>query len=127
MLKQKPIAMAYVPWQSFKDIYEIEVYSTHSIKKGDGLKFVKDNKELVSLGVGNVNILDGNKYRIYSKNKVPNGLDMYLTLDEKLESSSLNNIIKKPIDIYVYAYPNSPLVVTINFEKLSWFKILNKI
>lgn len=22
MLKQKPIAMAYVPWQSFKDIYE---------------------------------------------------------------------------------------------------------
>ena len=105
--------------KSFKDIYEIEVYSTHSIKKGDGLKFVKDNKELVSLGVGNVNILDGNKYRIYSKNKVPNGLDMYLTLDEKLESASLNNIIKKPIDIYVYAYPNSPLVVTINFEKLS--------
>ena len=43
--------------KSFKDIYEIEVYSTHSIKKGDGLKFVKDNKELVSLGVGNVNIL----------------------------------------------------------------------
>ncbi|MGM9859017.1 MAG: U32 family peptidase [Bacilli bacterium] len=105
--------------KAFKDIYEIEVYSTHNIKKGDGLKFVKDNKEIVSLGVGNVNVLKDNKYRIFSKNKVLNGLDMYLTLDEKLESSSLSNIIKKPIDIYVYAYPSSPLVITINYNKLS--------
>ena len=105
--------------KQFKDIYEIEVYSTHPLVKGDGLKFFKDGKEVASLGVGNVINLPTGNYKIFSKNKVPNGTDMYLTLDYALEESNLNLVKKLPIDIYCYAYSSSPLVVTINYKDLS--------
>ena len=52
----------------FKDIYEILIESNHKLNTGDGLKIIKDNKEVCSLGVGNFNELYNNRYSIYSGN-----------------------------------------------------------
>ena len=96
----------------FKNIYCIELYSVHSLRMGDGLKFIdKNNKEIASIGIGNVDTLKDNHYRIYSKNKVPNGMDMYLTLNSSLEDYYLSLKRKVDISLSCYAYPNSPLVI----------------
>lgn len=110
-----------VSCKPFKDIYEIEVYSPkHIITKGDGLKFISDGKEVASIGVGNVNCLSSTNYKLYSKNKVINGSDMYLTLDNELEEKNINNTLLLPLDVYCYAYSDSPLVVTVNHLDYSY-------
>ncbi len=107
--------------RAFKDIYRLEVYSSHhELTKGDGLKFISNNKEVGSVGVGNVEKLSPTNYVIYSKNKILNGTDIYLTLDNRLEEENLNNKIYRNISIYCYALIDGNLVVVANSEDYSY-------
>ncbi|MCH5180681.1 MAG: U32 family peptidase [Erysipelotrichales bacterium] len=77
------------------NLYELDIFSTHELSEGDGLKFMNGNHEVASLGVGNVIKKRINVYKIFTKQKITKAnLDVYLTLDNKKEDE-LINITKK--------------------------------
>lgn len=80
----------------FKDIYKIDIQSSHKITKGDALKFYVDNKEICSMGVGNVET-NFNKYIVYSKVKPQVNCDVNLIVNAKLEEQLLSKDRKIPV------------------------------
>ncbi|MGN1295535.1 MAG: U32 family peptidase, partial [Bacilli bacterium] len=98
--------------KKFKDIYQIDILSSHRIEKGDGLKFFINDKEVGSLGGGNVTNLTKNVYRVYSKNKVENNASVHLILNKIKEDEILQNRRLIPLKAYVKAKVNHPLLIT---------------
>lgn len=77
----------------FKDIYKIciqkeDVSQDFCLQIGDGLKF-KNGNDIISLGVGNVELKNNNIY-VYGKNKVVIGSDVYLSKDITLENTAID-------------------------------------
>lgn len=91
--------------KNFKDnLNEITIISSHKLSSGDGLKFIdKNNKQIESLGIGNVKILGNNEYKIYTTKKLTTGLDVYLIQDAEMEKSFLSSQIKLPIKLKITA------------------------
>lgn len=87
----------------FKDLFEIIIDSNVEINKNDGLKFFKNDKEVASLGVGNVVIKNG-RFVIYSKQKVSVGDVVCKTLDYNNEQLLLT--VKKSIPVSVEVVAN---------------------
>ncbi len=86
----------------FKDIYKICIQNDRSaqgqnLHSGDGLKF-KNGNNIVSLGVGNVDIKDNNIY-VYGKNRVDIDSDVYLSKDTNLENEVLDLSKYRPLEI----------------------------
>lgn len=94
----------------FKDLFKIEILSNQTINKDDGLKFFRNNKEVGSLGVGNVEVKN-NCFIIYSKQKVSIGDEVYRTLDYTLEQSVLSNVKKIEVDVEVIANIGKPFEI----------------
>jgi len=76
----------------------IEINSDKEISRGDGLKFIKNEKEIASIGVMDVKN-QGKKYSITTLAKVQKDCDVYLTLDAKNEVYALNRVKKLPLKI----------------------------
>ena len=53
--------------RKFKDIFQIDVFSSHQIRQGDGIKFFARGQEVGSLGVGNVEIIGNKSCKIIKK------------------------------------------------------------
>lgn len=68
----------------------IEIEANHEISSGDGLKFIKNDKEIGSIGAQDVK-KDKNRFIITTTSKVEVGADVYLTLDSKMEEGFLQN------------------------------------
>ena len=102
--------------RKFKDIFQIDVFSSHQIRKGDGLKFFSYGQEVGSLGVGNVEIIGNKKYRLYSKNKVDINSDVHLILNEEKEEKILNTIRRIPLEVNVKAYVDQPLEILFKYK-----------
>ena len=102
--------------RKFKDIFQIDVFSSHQIRKGDGLKFFSYGQEVGSLGVGNVEIIGNKKYRLYSKNKVDINSDVHLILNEEKEEKILNTIRRIPLEVNVKAYLDQPLEISFKYK-----------
>lgn len=75
----------------------ITISSSKEINKGDGLKFIKNNKECGSIGVGDVKKV-GDKYIISTTAKIEKDSEVYLTLDSKNEAILLSKKRKIKID-----------------------------
>ncbi len=105
--------------RKFKDIYEILIESNHNLSSGDGLKIIKDDKEICSLGVGNINVLGNNRYIVYSKHYLEKNSDIYLILNSKRESELLNNIRKIDIKCSIKAKENEPLSISFSKDNVS--------
>ena len=103
--------------RKFKDIFQIDVFSSHQIRQGDGLKFFVRGQEVGSLGVGNVEIIGNKKYRLYSKNKVDINSDVHLILNEEKEEKILNTIRRIPLEVYVKAYVDQPLEIFLKYNE----------
>ncbi len=108
--------------QPFKELTKIWISSSTPIHSGDGLKFLFNDKEQCSLGVGNVERVATNEYVIYSKAPVQKGFNVFLTLDSEHEKE-LNNVARKlKIDVVITAKQNLPLAVSLKcgeiFSKL---------
>lgn len=85
-------------------LYELEIESSHPLSSGDGLKFMKGNEEVASLGVGNVLIKKTNVYKIFTKQKIKdNNLDVYLTLNKLEEDKLLEKQRKLDLKVKVIA------------------------
>lgn len=80
----------------FKDIYKITIKSSTELHAGDGIKFV-DN-EIISMGVGNVDI-NGKNQIVYGKNHIKTGSKVYLSLDSEFENSIGDYSRRRKIDI----------------------------
>ena len=102
--------------RKFKDIFQIDVFSSHQIRQGDGLKFFTHGQEVGSLGVGNVEIIGNKKYRLYSKNKVDINSDVHLILNEEKEEKILNTIRRIPLEVNVKAYLDQPLEISFKYK-----------
>ena len=102
--------------RKFKDIFQIDVFSSHQIRQGDGLKFFTHGQEVGSLGVGNVEIIGNKKYRLYSKNKVDINSDVHLILNEEKEEKILNTIRRIPLEVNVKAYVDQPLEISFKYK-----------
>ncbi len=100
----------------FKDIHELTLFSEHKLVSGDGLKFFLNNKEVGSIGVGNVIELGNNIYKIYSKRKIPNGSNVNLILNKAREDSVLNNHKLMSLDVFIEAKINKPLLIEFNYQ-----------
>ncbi|MGN0795748.1 MAG: U32 family peptidase [Christensenellales bacterium] len=94
----------------FKQLYRLEISSTHEIAVGDGLKFFDKGKEIASLGVGSVEKKNG-KYFIVSAKSATKGSDVYLTLDSKLENDALSTVKEIPLKIECVAMSGRKLFV----------------
>lgn len=103
--------------RKFKDIFQIDVFSSHQIRQGDGLKFFTHGQEVGSLGVGNVEIIGNKKYRLYSKNKVDINSDVHLILNEEKEEKILNTIRRIPLEVNVKAYVDQPLEILFKYNE----------
>ena len=103
--------------RKFKDIFQIDVFSSHQIRQGDGLKFFTHGQEVGSLGVGNVEIIGNKKYRLYSKNKVDINSDVHLILNEEKEEKILNTIRRIPLEVNVKAYLDQPLEISLKYNE----------
>jgi len=94
----------------FKDLFEIIIDSNHEINKNDGLKFFKNDKEVASLGVGNVVFKNG-KFIIYSKQKVSIGDIVCKTLDYDREQRLLDAKKLLPVSVAVVANQGEKLYI----------------
>ncbi len=88
-----------VDCERFKDMYKIILKSKHVLAQGDGLKFYHGDREMGSLGVGNVNLLGDFRYEIFSRVKAEKGFIVNLTLDNKAESEALKTVKKIPLSV----------------------------
>jgi U32 family peptidase len=100
--------------ENFKYFYKITIYSNRKIHQNDGLKFIYDDKENGSLGVGNVNELGNNLYEIFSKVKPNVNDDVCLINDSDREKELLGIKRKLKIDIEMELLENKyPKIVAI--------------
>jgi putative protease len=67
-------------------LYKIELSLSTDIAEGDGLKFMLNDVEVGSLGVGNVE-RNGKNYVIFSKRFVKVGASVHLCVDSRFENS----------------------------------------
>lgn len=106
-------------FRRFKDnLYELEIVSNHILKTGDGLKMFNKQKEVMSLGVGNV-IDKGHKtYKIFTTQRPPmTNLDVHLILNSEVEKKYLARVKKVPIKVNVIAKINKPLCIIMSTDK----------
>ncbi len=97
-----------------KGLYELEIFSRHDLFKGDGLKFINGEKEVASLGVGNVIKKAQNIYKIFTKQKISGkNLDVYLTLNKQKESEVLSYSKKLMVTAKVCAKENQNLTISL--------------
>lgn len=90
---------------------QIVIESTKPLVLNDGLKFFDDDKEVGSLGVGNVENLGDNKYKIYSSQFVKPNWQVNLICDITFEQEFEQKQRKLGLDIFVYAKQNCPLKI----------------
>lgn len=97
----------------FKErIKQVIIYSEKPLKQYDGLKFFENETEVGSLGVGNVDNLSGNKYRIYTSQFIRPDWDVNLIVDYEAEKSFTDTVKTVPVRITAEAKENSPLTIT---------------
>ena len=98
--------------ERFKDLFRLEISSSHEITVGDGLKFFENGVETGSLGVGSVQ-KKGNRFLIVTKSFVKQNADVYLTLDYALESEALKAVKPVTVDVNLKADSGHKLFVTL--------------
>lgn len=106
-------------FRRFKDnLYELEIVSNHVLHTGDGLKMFNNQKEVMSLGVGNVIDKGHNTYKIFTTQRpVMTNLDVHLILNSEVEKRYLSHIKKVPLQVRVIAKINKPLCIIMSTDK----------
>ncbi|MEG1752169.1 MAG: U32 family peptidase [Clostridia bacterium] len=83
----------------FKNIYEIIFQSNAKINEGDGLKFVDLINNEINIGVGNVDEMLNNNFKIFSKNCVKINSKVFRTLNINYEKSLIPKKSKIPVEV----------------------------
>ncbi len=102
----------------FKVIYEIIIEANTSIANGDGLKFIGLNGSEISIGVGGVEKVSDNEYRLYSKHSPHVGDAVYKTLDSVRENALTSYIKKLPVYAHFEAQPDVPAKLFLRYKDI---------
>ena len=86
----------------------VTINSTHTINKGDGLKFVLDNKEIGVITAVDIK-QNKNTYQITTTSNLITGADVYLILDSQKEQADLSFVRRLPVDFKLVACANKTL------------------
>lgn len=113
--------------EKFKDLFRVTILSDLKLKSGDGLKFFDNGKEVSSLGVGNLDDLGGQKYRIYTKRNLKENLDVNLILDSGIEKQAHENIKKLDFSCKIIANAEKCLQVNLCCENLNFEYVSNHV
>jgi len=104
----------------FKDLSKVIIKSSQPLHAGDGLKFVNaNNEQVVSLGVGNVEVLGKDEFVIYTKHKLQVNFRVFLILDFEAEKQKIDVVKKISINISVKANINGALSCTLSCGEIS--------
>ena len=95
----------------FKDLYKITLDINCELATGDGLKFIDNNIELFSLGVGNIDKV-GNNIVVYGKNYVKSGAIVYRVLDANFENNVIDLSRKRQVKITADLVIGKPITLT---------------
>lgn len=95
--------------EPFKDLQRVIVQSVHTLNTGDGLKFLDNDKQICSLGVGNVEKISDNTFAIYTKHKIKSGYSVNLILDSAHEQTLVNTTKKLGVRAKLIAVSGEPL------------------
>lgn len=109
--------------EKFKNINKIILQLDRQIYQNDGLKIMRDGKEVSSLGVGNVEMLGRNTI-IYSKQKLCAGDSVHLIHSENLEKRLTGNKRQCKIDFEIVLKENERAVIKAvlkSFNNLSFY------
>ena len=97
--------------ESFKNIYKITLNINCKLNKNDGLKIIRENSEVASLGVGNVET-NGKYTIIYSGQKVKPNDEVRLIKSTEIENRVLQVRRKRKININATFKTNEKAVLT---------------
>lgn len=95
--------------EPFKDLNRVTIKASQPLHFGDGLKFFSDGKEMLSLGVGNVDVTKDGLYQVYTKYNIKKGWLVNLILDFEMEKQKIDTERKIKISAFVTANQNSQL------------------
>lgn len=93
------------------ELSEVLILANRPICKGDGLKFFDGDKEVASLGAGEVKIVGKNVYSVITTAKVKRGLDVNLIACAEREKQLLATKRFVPIRLEVSALCDNPLCI----------------
>ena len=96
----------------FKDLKEVQIKTNKPLNIGDGLKFLDNDNEIGSMGIGNYKQVSDNIYIVYTKNIVRANNDVYLTLDKAQDDELLNINRKLELECVISALCKKPLTIT---------------
>lgn len=97
--------------EKFKDLYRIVLSVSCKLATGDGLKFVADNGEIVTVGVGNIDKVGSNTV-VYGKNSIKSGAVVYRVLDAEFESNILDLSRKRQVELTAKFVVGEPIKLT---------------
>lgn len=92
-------------------IYQVNIKTNHALQKGDGLKFFDNDKEVASLGAGDVKKISNDVYAITTTAKVKRSWQVNLILDTALESELLASKRTVKVNLDVTACVGEPLKI----------------
>ncbi len=105
--------------ERFKDIFAVMIETKRAINNGDGLKFIDEGGDELSIGVGGVEKVSDKLYRVYTKRSPNIGDTVYKTVDFNYESQLVSVARKLPIDAHFEAYPEETAKLTLSCGQIS--------
>ncbi len=87
--------------EKFKDLQKITLNLSEKIAFGDAIRLINDDK-IISIGVGNVNVMQNGKYEIFSTQKPESNARVYLLKSEEKEARLTEYVKKLPVDFYFF-------------------------
>lgn len=94
------------------DLYKVTVYSSRTLNVGDGLKFFDKDKEVASVGLGDVKPLGKDTYSFVTKSRLQAGWKAHLISSEIQEKELLATKREVFIDFEIEAQVGKPLSIT---------------
>lgn len=95
--------------EPFKQLNRVTIKSRQPLHFGDGLKFFFCGREMLSLGVGNVDLIKDGLYQVYTKHNIKKDWIVNLILDFEMEKQKIDSIGKIPVKAFITANQNHKL------------------
>ena len=101
--------------EKFKTLYKITLSLSEVIGEGDAIRLIKD-RDITSIGVGNVNVVGKDLYDIFSTHKPVVGADVYLLKSVAKETKITDFVRNIPIDMHLIANAGKQAVLQASYN-----------
>lgn len=98
------------------DLFEVVIFSSRKLCKGDGIKFFDKEKESASLGIGEAREKGKNLYSVITTAKVKTGWTVNLISDAGREKELAEIARSVPISLEIKAHAGKPLAIAAYYK-----------